>query len=176
MSSLLIEDNLQFDFSECKPCKPVEKFDSDEKSTYGMMAVDFVAETADSLYFIEVKDFQHPKATSERRKNDFKMLIASIEDKDAIFPLQMGQKIKDSLLRAYAQGEKINKDVIYLLLINCDKLAEKERGLLATKISGHIPTGLNDNRRFSNFSNIRFEIVDARKIKSCYGINCTAMQ
>ena len=103
------------------------------------------------------------------------MLISSIEAEDALFPIEMGQKIKDSLLRIYAQGETISKDVVYLLLINCDKLAAKDRGLLEIKISGHIPTGLNDYR-FSAFTNIHFEIVDADKIKTKYGITCTTIQ
>ena len=171
MSSLLVEGNLQFDFSGCKPCKPAEKFDEMQSNPYGMGAVDFVVETTDTLYFIEVKDFQNPRAKSERKREDAKMLSAAIEKKDAIFPIKMGQKLKDSLLRKYAQGEKISKKVVYLLLINFDKFTPHERGLLEVKISGHIPTGLN-NCRFSEFTNVHFEIVDVHKMLT-YGINCT---
>jgi len=171
MSSLLVEGNLQFDFSGCKPCKPVEKFDEMQCNPYGMGAVDFVVETTDALYFIEVKDFQNPRATSERNREDAKMLSTAIEKNETVFPIKMGQKFKDSLLRKYALGEKISKKVVYLLLINFDKFTPHERGLLEVKISGHIPTGLN-NSRFNEFTNVHFEIVDVHKMLT-YGINCT---
>jgi hypothetical protein len=54
MSKLHDEGNLRFDFSLCSA---VERFDDKQHNPYGMKAVDFVAEDAESLYFIEVKDY-----------------------------------------------------------------------------------------------------------------------
>ena len=85
----------------------------------------------------------------------------------------MGEKIKDSLLRKYSTGDSFNKNVVYLLFINLDKLGAFERGLLMTKISGHIPTGLND-ARFSAFSEISFDLVNTEKLRQ-YGIICSAI-
>jgi len=136
-----------------------------------MKAVDFVAEDDECLYFIEVKDYQNPKATEERRKADYKMLIEAGKEK-AVFNLEMGEKIKDSLLRKYSLGEKITKKVVYLLMINLDKLGEFERGLLKERISGHVPIGLNESR-FREFTNISFDLVNSEQLKS-YGIICAA--
>jgi hypothetical protein len=168
MSKQLDEGNLLFDFPAFLSA---ERFDSRDLNVYGMKCVDFVAEDADNLYFIEAKDYQHPKATTERRKKDYEMLVAAVEDKNAILPLEMGGKIKDSLLRKFSAGEKFLKNVTYLLLINLDKFSEFERGLLKTKISGHVPTGLGESR-FSAFTSITFELVNIEQLKN-YGVICT---
>jgi len=68
------EGNLLFDFTDCGTA---ERFDTRDKNVYGMKAVDFIAETVDCLYFIEVKDYQNPNAAPERRKKDFEMLVAA---------------------------------------------------------------------------------------------------
>jgi hypothetical protein len=104
MNNIYDEGNLVFDFTACGTAR---RFDERNKNVHGMKNVDFIAETVDCLYFIE---------------------------------------IKDSLLRRCAEGEKFTKKVMYLLFINLDKLGEFERGLLKTKINGHIPLGLNDAR------------------------------
>ena len=171
MNKLLDEGNLQFDFSTCHI---VERFDDRQVNPYGMKAVDFIAEDTEHLYFIEVKDFQNPKATEERRKTDYEMLIAAGTEKKSIFSLEMGSKIKDSLLRKYSLGEEITKSVIYLLLVNLDKLGAFERGLLQVKISGHVPTGLNKDN-FCKFTNISFDLVDLKQLEA-YGITCTVKQ
>ena len=168
MNKRLDEGNLVFEFPAFLSA---ERFDSRELNAFGMTSVDFVAEDADSLYFIEVKDYQNPKATLERRKIDYETLIAAVESKEAVFPIKMGSKIKDSLLRKFAMGEKLSKKVIYLLLVNLDGLGTYERGLLMTKISGHVPTGLSE-RRFSAFTSIAFDLVNAEQLKK-YGIICT---
>jgi len=167
MSILLDEGNLQFDFSSFLAA---ERFDNRQNNPYGMKAVDFIAEDAECLFFIEVKDFQNPRAPEFRRKEDYEMLIAAGTEKKPLFALEMGAKIKDSLLRKYSLDEKITKKVVYLLLINLDKLGEFERGLLKVRISGHVPTGLNNNR-FINFTNISFDLVDKKQLET-YGINC----
>ena len=166
----LDEGNLQFDFSAFQSA---ERFDDKAINAYGLKAVDFVAEDADSLYFIEVKDFQHPNATSARRKADNDMLNAAVGDKKAAFPIEMGVKIKDSLLRKYALGEQPSKSIVYLLVINSDKLGERERGLLKEKIGNHVPTGLNESR-FSAFKSIKFDLVNSQQLRD-YSITCSAI-
>jgi len=169
MNSIFNEGNLRLDFSSCNAIQPVERFDNRHTNAYGLMPVDFVMETADTLFFIEVKDFQNPNATTERREEDYKML--TISDRQSIFTLKMGQKIKDSLLREYAMGEKFTKKITYLLLLNFDGLGERERGLLKEKISGHIPTGLNSDR-FGSFTKISFSLVDRTQAEETFAIIC----
>ena len=168
MIKQLDEGNLLFEFPSFLSA---ERFDSKKLNAFGMKSVDFVAEDAESLYFIEVKDYQHPKAAPERRKKDYETLIAAVESKKAVFPMEMGGKIKDSLLRKFSIGESFSKKVVYLLLVNLDKFSEFERGLLMAKISGHVPTGLGDSR-FSAFTSIVFDLVNAEQLKN-YGIICT---
>ena len=168
----LDEGNLILDFSGCRSIKSVARFDTESENANGLKAVDFEAETSDCLIFIEVKDFQHPSATLERRKADFQMLSDATKKEKNFFTIEMGQKIKDSLLRKYSLNKGITKDVVYLLFINADKFSAAERIRLKDKINGHIPTGLNDSR-FSAFTNITFELVNAEQLRT-YGIICTA--
>jgi hypothetical protein len=84
----------------------------------------------------------------------------------------MGEKIKDSFLRRYAEGYTFDKNVVYLLFINLDLFGETERGLLKAKISGQIPTGLNHSR-FSAFMRMKFRIVNTAQLEKDYSIICT---
>jgi hypothetical protein len=165
MNNEFTEGNLTFDFTACGTA---ERFDEKEKNAYGMKAVDFVAESDDTLYFVEVKDYQHPK--SQRKNEDLIMLKEVIRTKEHGFAIQMGTKIKDSLLRRYAEGHSFGKKAIYLLLLNLDLFGETERGLLKAKISGYVPTGLNDVR-FNSFTTVSFELVNASQLLQ-YGIVC----
>ena len=169
MNNLQFEEgNLAFDFTGFSKA---EKFDDDSKNAYGMLSVDFIAENSEHIYFIEVKDFRNPKATKERKAEDYKMLIGKDTEGNSIFAIKMGGKIKDSLLRKYAMGDKFTKEVVYLLLINLDNLSAHERGRLKEKIAGHVPTGLN-KACFCEFSRISFDLVNIDRLKS-YGVVCT---
>jgi len=77
MNKTIDEGNLRFTFS--KDYMSALRFDN--LVIDGLKAIDFVAETTDLLYFIEIKDFQNPKATPERRKSDADMLKAAITEK-----------------------------------------------------------------------------------------------
>ena len=164
----LKEGNLTFDFVGFSKA---EKFDDDSKNAYGLFPVDFIAENTEHIYFIEVKDFQHPKATKERKALDYEMLVGKNVDGNSLFAIKMGGKIKDSILRIYAMGDKFTKEVVYLLLINLDNFGTRERGQLKERIRGHVPTGLNEDR-FCEFSRISFDLVNIDMLKS-HGIVCS---
>ena len=168
MNNVFYEGNLRFDFAACGKA---ERFDEKNLNSFGMKAVDFIVETADCLYFIEVKDFQNPNAPTEQQEKDLEMLIAAANDQKAVFNLEMGEKIKDSLLRKYAEGSAFSKKVMYILFINLEGLGEKERGLLKDRIKGHVPTGLND-ARFNAFTEISFDLVNTKKKLMEHGIVC----
>ena len=170
MSKEFDEGNLLFDF---RAFNTAERFDDKKKNPHGMKAVDFIAETNDGLYFVEVKDFQHPGATDDRRKEDYEMLTKKETKEHAKFILEMGEKIKDSLLRKYAEGYVFEKRVTYLLFINLDELDANARRLLFDKIQGHVPTGLNHVARFPAFTWISFDLVNASRLEQQYGIVCT---
>jgi hypothetical protein len=170
MNNILKESGILFDFSACGT---VERFDLKRTNPYGLKSVDFVAESDECLYFVEIKNFQHPQAPKENRKRDYKMLVEAVAAKKSVFTLEMGEKIKDSLLRKYALGNKFTKKVVYLLFIHMDKLAPRERGHLAEKISGHIPRGLNSSK-FPMFTELEFDLVDSAGLKQ-YGIVATIL-
>jgi hypothetical protein len=71
------------------PCKK-----ADDSVPAGLMAVDFIVEVPQTLFLIEIKDFEHPRATEDNKKRDYKKLT----DPEAAFPLEMGMKVKDSKL------------------------------------------------------------------------------
>ena len=172
MNELIIDEgNLQFDFTLCG--KPI-KFDMPGTGNSGLYAVDFVVDKEKCLLFIEVKDYQNPNTTSEERKESLEMLLsAGVLDK-SIFALEMGVKIKDSLLRIYAEGGTFTKKVQYLLFINFDVLDAEQRQHLFDKIRVQIPTGLNNSSRFPKFTEIKFRLVDSAKLKKKYGITVNA--
>ena len=157
MSKVFDEGNLKFDFSAYNTA---ERFDDEKTNPHGMKAVDFIAETNDCLYFIEVKDFQKPGARTNQRQKDYNMLTNEDSEDYVAFPLKMGGKIKDSLLRKYAEHYTFQKRVMYLFLFNMKKLGTKEPGMLKMRIGNCIPTGLNDNTRFSAFTKISFDLVN----------------
>ena len=166
VNNVLEEGRLCFDFTHCGT---PTKFDTLHNS--GLNAVDFVAENDRFLFFIEVKDYQNPNAPHEQQMEDYQMLLLAGLKDESVFALKMSSKMKDSLLRIYAEGGSFAKNVIYLLFIHLDKLSAEERGRLKLKISGHIPTGLN-NDRFTAFGKISFKLVDVQLLKR-YCIICT---
>jgi hypothetical protein len=183
MNNIFDEGCLQLDFSACGSA---ERFDDRKTNPHGMKNVDFVVENPDRLYFIEVKDFQNPNAPQAQRDNDYRLLIEAgmskkkrnllNPDEDeavSVFNLEMGEKIKDSLLRWYAVGNDFTKKITYLLFIRLDALDNPARRRLAEKIGGHIPTGLN-KKCFRKFTELDFELVDAGGLQE-YGIVCSVL-
>jgi hypothetical protein len=123
----LREGNLEFEFDGFTFAKV---FDVKKTNPHGLKCVDFLAETTKKLYFIEIKDYQDPKANKKQRNDDYKKLCDAVIPKtESIYAIAMGQKIKDSLLRQYALDQAPHKPIVYLLFINLDKYTERERGL-----------------------------------------------
>jgi len=163
---IIEEGNLTFDFTHCG--KPV-KFDT--QNSNGLYAVDIVVDKDKYMLFLEIKDYQNPNTPSYQQKEDYNMLLEAGKADESVFALKMGAKIKDSLLSLYARGNIFTKNVVYLLFINFDDLKASERLLLFDKIRGQVPTGLNNNW-FSAFKELKFRLVDAKKLKR-YGIVCS---
>jgi len=160
-NSIATETELKFDFH-----LPFEK--ADAVNCQGLKAVDFIVEGDNCLYFIEVKNYEQSKAPKENRDRDYKMLT----DKDASFPRDIGMKVKDSLLRRYAQAESFSKKILFLLVIKLSSLKANERERLYKRVSGYIPTGLNG---YPAFSNISFEMPRIDELQSNYGFDVTVL-
>lgn len=143
---------------------PWEKFD--EKTCDGLKMVDFLVENEDCLYFIEIKDYEHPKTPVEYKTRNYKMLT----DSEAAFPLEMGMKLKDSLLRYYAMSKGFTTDVKFLLLINSQELKGRERIKLFDRVAGYVPMGL-DSDEYPSFSKISFEMPPIESVKEMFGFD-----
>lgn len=155
--TLAYEGVLEFAFKA-----PWEK--ADDHVPQGLMSVDFIVEKADILYLIEVKDFENPRATTENRRRDYKKLT----DPEAAFPLEIGMKVKDTLLRMYADGETFDKPIMFLLLIKLEKLEPSERITLFEWTQKYIPTGL---KMLSKFKGINFDVPTLTEFQSTYGFD-----
>jgi hypothetical protein len=156
-NSVASESGLEFDFH-----LSYEK--ADAENCQGLKAVDFIVEDDDYLYLIEIKNYEHPNAPEENRVNDYKMLT----DKNATFPLEIGMKVKDSLLRRYAKAKSFSKKIKFLLVIKFSSFQTNERQYLYERVIGYIPTGLNG---YPAFSSISFEMPRIDELKNKYGFD-----
>ncbi|MDR2090013.1 MAG: hypothetical protein LBP73_11755 [Clostridiales Family XIII bacterium] len=164
MTGVYRESELIFDFSRCLF---VERCDA--KACQGMKSVDFMVDTGDRVCFIEVKNFAQTNAPQENRERDYKMLT----DKNAVFPLEIGMKIKDSLLKKYAEGYVFEKPIVALLVLKLDKLYVKQFQKLHDRIRGYVPTGLN--KGYTHFSKIEFKISKTTETKE-YGFTVASAE
>jgi hypothetical protein len=161
MRKVFTESGLTLNFTDCLCVKKC-----DEQSCHGLKSVDFMVDTAKCVYFIEVKNFEQTTAPPENRKRDYKMLT----DPDAAFPLEIGMKFKDSLLKKYAEGYVFSKPIIALLIVKLDRLNAKQRQRLFNKTAGYVPTGLNKGH--GQFSRIEFKISQISDTEQ-YGFTVT---
>jgi hypothetical protein len=164
---------MQFDFSGFKNA---EVYDTSQNRCAGLKVVDFVAASDEVQFFIEAKNYaresedpQIQAHMSERRITDYKML----NDPDAAFPLEMGMKFKDSLLRWYASGKGFDRPIALLLVIHAPfALTPNNIIKLIQRINGYIPTGLNEKpEQFSKFTSAFFDMVTADETQNRYGFN-----
>jgi hypothetical protein len=167
------DKTMEFDFSGF--CS-AEDYDTRQNQCAGLKIVDFAAENDDAQFFIEVKNYarksddpQKQARLSERQVADYKMLT----DPDAAFPLEMGMKFKDSLLRWYASGKKLNKPVAFLLVVNAPSmLTPKNIIKLIQRVNGYIPAGLNKKAdQYPMFTAVFFDMVTADEAQTRYGFS-----
>ena len=126
---ILTESDMQFDFSGALSCK---KFDNNDHGlSHCMKAVDFIIELDDRIYFVEVKDPQHPSARNlEENVNSIKSgnLVKNI----------LVPKCRDSFLYEYAM-DNTSKPVFFLVLICLDSLSEADLNIQTDILKKHIP-------------------------------------
>lgn len=116
-SKIMTEGNISIDFSQSLSAK---KFDGDDHGlSHCMKAVDFIVELKDKIYFVEIKDPDHPNA----KPNDRNEFVKKLESSELINELKY--KYRDSYLYELAM-KKVTKPVHYLVLICLDSLTETE--------------------------------------------------
>ena len=98
----------------------VKKFDEKMPLSYCMKAVDFIVEDEKVVYFIELKDPDHPDA----KKKDREKFIEKFQSPQ--FEEELKYKYRDSFLYEYAAGNLPDKPIIYLIMINAKSLSSAE--------------------------------------------------
>jgi hypothetical protein len=160
---ILTESNMEFDFSAFDSA---EEYDTQENQCAGLKVVDFVAADSERQFFIEVKNYANVSGDlviqtnmNKRQETDYLMLTEPI----AAFPLEMGMKFKDSLLRWFATGQEFTKPIVLLLVMNPPIMFQaRDRERLQRKIKGYIPSGMNKKReRYPNITSIFFDMPTA---------------
>lgn len=95
----------------------------DDPTTHGvgecLKRVDFIFEDGDEIVFLEIKDYDHPNASSENRADDYKSFMHSHFDCD------YAQKYRDSFLYEWAFGRHDGKTLKYYVVVGI-QLSERD--------------------------------------------------
>jgi hypothetical protein len=116
MDKCFNESGYCFDFS-----KSLCAYVADRPTYDDLSAVDFVVETENNFVFVEVKNGDNKKATTESRRKFFESLLSPA------FPYQMGNKYKDVLLRRWAAKGSFEKPIICVFIFEFSSFAKTER-------------------------------------------------
>ena len=168
---------MEFDFSSMDSAS---EYDTPDAQCVGLKVVDFVAEDNNSLFFIEVKNYVNSsndmliQASMDKRQNtDYLMLT----DPTAAFPLEMGMKFKDSLLRWFATGRSFTKPIALLLVVNPPKSFQaRDRERLVRKINGYIPSGMNNKTdKYPKITSMFFDMPTVNEVQERYGFSVSVI-
>ena len=107
-----------------------------------MKAVDFVLELADRYLFIELKDPEHPQATSRDRMAFIGRLHSGELDQDLKY------KYRDSFLHEWAAG-RADKPIDYLVLIAVDALDAAQLANRTSSLERQLPFRGPHGRRWT---------------------------
>lgn len=133
MGQILTEDQLEFDF---RAAISSIKFDDDK--THGlshcMKAVDFIVETHQILYMIEVKDLDNPNAFPKNIQDYYQDLLSGRLISNKLVP-----KARDSYLYNYLLDRLPAKPRIYIVLIVFDALQPAELSQLSIMLQNQLP-------------------------------------
>jgi hypothetical protein len=168
---IFVESKMQFDFSFLQYAEP---YDTLENQCVGLKIVDFVAEDKDKHFFIEVKNYANTSPDpsiqlkmDKRRESDYLML----SDPVAAFPLEMGMKFKDSILRWLASGNDFHKPIILLLIINPPKeLKARDRERIIRQIRGYIPSAMT-TEQFPRITSVFFDMQTPDEVSKYYNFS-----
>jgi len=125
-NKILKEGRFEFDFSNS-----ISAVVADKPQYHGLSAVDFIVETDDKFLFIEVKDPDHPHALKFGNPAEF---IDELKK-----PAKLAGKFKDSLLKELAKGIEFQKPVVYILILEWNKLDAAQRRKTFESIQSSIP-------------------------------------
>ncbi len=134
MGQILIEDHLEFDFRTAIHSR---RFDDDE--THGlshcMKRVDFIVETEASVFFIEVKDLDHPHARPENIQEFLRELRSESMIANKLVPKARDSFLFNHLLNRLPAG----KTRIYIVVIASSQLLTPELLTITDSLKRYLP-------------------------------------
>lgn len=131
----LIENDLCFSFPDALE---VKKFDGQQHGLgHAMKAVDFILEDSEMLYFLEVKDPEHPKSPKSNRNEFLEKMTSSALDEE------LKLKVRDSLVYEWASKNiSPDKKRVFLVLIAIESLDTASLLQRVDSLKRIIPCGL----------------------------------
>lgn len=157
-------ENKQFEESGYRFSFPTaQRADKADAVNYaGMSFVDFIVETDSTIYFIEIKNPDNPKAPSKNREE----YLAKLQE--SVFPNAVVKKFSDTLLAQLAMGRSFPKPVQYIFILEFSAFSSYERQILFDKVNHRLPVGLND-RNFTNVDRVEsFQLLTIAQFEEQY--------
>ena len=154
-NKILLDENgvYKFDFSNCEYV--LELHDLANRSK--LNDVDFITELNDEVLFIEYKNANIPNAI----KPD--AMFRKIKENPEKFYSSIAKKYYDSLFILWAcNGNKDDKKIAYILLIEDKKIDEVMRKKLKIKIKKQLPFNLKDENVVREILS-RFEVYNLKE-------------
>lgn len=157
-------ENKQFEESGYKFSFPAAQraVKADAVNYAGLSFVDFIVETDSMVYFIEIKNPDHPNALPKSRDAFFSRL------QDEVFPNAVVKKFSDTLLAQLAMGCSFPKPVQYIFILEFGAFSSYERQILFDKVTHRLPVGLN-HRTFTNVALVKnFKLLTIAQFEEQY--------
>ena len=126
------ESGYRFDFTNCATAQK-----ADTITYHDLSSVDFIMETNDNIVLIEVKNPDHPSATTQSRKSFLDDLRSDV------YPYLISDKFKNVLLCTWARGEKFEKPIWCVLLLEFGMMTKTDIAKLREKVFNRLPFSLN---------------------------------
>lgn len=128
----------------------------------GLKAVDFIIETETCFLFLELKDADHPLATSNAQE----VFYQKYRSKQLTFDLS--QKLKDTILYHWACDFLFSKPVKYIVILEFARIDDAMRGPLGESIKGYLPLRLEAEPSVHRQILSGFELLDLRRWNKFY--------
>ena len=119
MGEILVEDELEFDFSHALNATHFDGIN--HRMSHCMKAVDFLVEWDDEFWFVEVKDPSASNIPGPYRSRQVSSFIDKMKNK-TLFSDELGPKLKDSFLYRHLQDKLPDKSLKYYVLLAIERL------------------------------------------------------
>ena len=151
MDKIFTESGYCFDFTNS-----LNSYKADFVQYHDLSAVDFVVETENNVFFIEVKNPDDKHSTIKNRKEFFNDL------QNDLYPYKASAKFTNMLLRKWVTGDFYHKPIIFVFILEYKELSCVIRRKLKDKIFNRLPFSLNKQEfegkeRFEKFELLSIE-------------------